>query len=493
MKYTLFTGATGLLGAYLMRDGMTVGEHYAVIARSSILESARSRIETTLARFERETGRPLPRPVVLEGDLSKPNLGLSADDLRWIRSHCDRVLHNAASLIFYRDEDTNEPYRSNVDGTRHVLDVAERSGIRVFHHVSTSYVCGLRTDRCFESELDMGQQFGNDYEKSKVESEKMVRSATFLDSLTVFRPAIIIGDSQTGYTSTYHGFFAPLKIAQALTANSSTGVVDGMPLLNSLGFSGDERKNFVPVDWVSAVMTHVMSNRSQWGKTYHLVPRNRVSVLTSLKVFEEAIKRFYKDRQRPGDRPTVGQDYDDWQKSQAVFRDQMGVYQSYWRDDPEFDDTNVREAAPHLPCPVMNFAPLLRMSKYALENGFGWPKPKPILPPVDLHEKLGQNVGQTNGNSPARMVGLQINGQGGGEWTIRVSADGSQLLALLPGLPQTRVPRLYFSQSTWQQVHHDRSAVENAIDTGAVLVEAIAENAPVSRNFIATLLKTLTA
>ena len=458
------------------------------------MESARSRIETMLARFEKEWQRPLPRPVVLEGDLSKPELGLSPEDLRWVRSHCGKVLHNAASLIFYRDEETNEPYRSNVDGTRHVLALAEKANIRVFHHVSTSYVCGLRKDRCLESELDVGQQFGNDYEKSKVEAEKMVRSASFLDSLTVFRPAIIIGDSQTGYTSTYHGFFTPLKIAHGLTASSPVGIVDGMPLLRAIGFNGTEQKNFVPVDWVSAVMTHVMTHRRHWGKAYHLVPRNRVSVLTSLKVFEEALKRFYTDKQRHDSKQWQKSGTEDgWQQPQDVFRDQMGVYQSYWRDDPTFDDTNVREAAPHLPCPTMNFAPLVRMAMFALDNGFGWPKSKPILPPVDLHEKLGQLVSRSNETAATRMLGLQINGQGGGEWTIRVTDDGTKLLTLLPGLPTTGIPRLYLNEESWLRLHRRQGTPATAIAAGAILVESFPKAGGMSPRFLENLLDALTA
>ena len=486
MKYTLFTGATGLLGAYLLRDGMLAGEHFAVVARSSFLESARSRIETTLARFEQELNRPLPRPVVLEGDLSKPDMGLSADDLRWVRSHCDRILHNAASLIFYHDEKTNEPFRSNVEGTRHVLEVAQKTGIRIFNHVSTSYVCGLRKDRCLESELDVGQQFGNDYEKSKVEAEKMVRSENF-DSLTVFRPAIIIGDSQTGYTSTYHGFFTPLKIASALAANAVVNVVDGTPLLRSLGFNGSEQKNFVPVDWVSQVMTHVLTHPRHWGKTYHLVPRNRVSVLTSMKVFEEAIRRFYKDRQWIETAP----ENEGWQTSQEVFRDQMGVYQSYWRDDPTFDDTNVREAAPHLPCPVMNFAPLLRMSMFALENGFGWPKPKPILPPVDFQERLSKLVRPASAEGQSKMFGLQMTGQGGGEWTLRVTGDGTGILNVLPGLPPTRLPRLYFSTEIWGRLNTAQMTPGDALAGGSVLIESFPECSAPSEDFFKKILGTL--
>ena len=97
-----------------------------------------------------------------------------------------------------------------------MLELCRDLGIRQFHHVSTAYVCGLRSDRCREAELDVGQIFGNDYERSKLEAETMVRQAAYLDRPTIFRPAIIVGDSESGYTSTFHGFYALLKLAHTL-------------------------------------------------------------------------------------------------------------------------------------------------------------------------------------------------------------------------------------------------------------------------------------
>lgn len=438
-KYTLFTGATGLLGAYLLRDGMSAGMSFAVLARSSKSETARGRIESILSRFERESGISLPRPVVLEGNLSEPGLGLSREDRNWVARHCDRVLHNAASLIFYNDEQTGEPEKSNVGGTRNVLELVRETGIRIFHHVSTAYVCGLRNDLCKESELDVGQEFGNDYERSKVEAEKMVRSADFLDSVTVHRPAIIIGDSQTGYTSTYHGFFTPLKVVHVFAMNSNMEVIDGKPLLAALGFSGAEKKNFVPVDWVSGVMTHVLKDRKHWDRTYNLVPRNRVTVATSTKVFEDALRRFYDGKAK---KPSGGVRLS-WEELGKTFRDQMSVYQSYWRDDPVFDDTNTRTVAPHLPCPTVHYAMLMRMSLFALENGFGWPKPQPIAPKIDIEDRfrtrrLLQTAQEAELKSVRHPIGLQINGPGGGQWTIGIeNADRPEQMAirLLPGLP----------------------------------------------------------
>ena len=101
MTYHLLTGATGLLGSYLLRDCLRAGQPIAVLVRPTRSESARQRIDTILTRWERETGSTLSRPVVFEGDLGQSDLGLDARSLRWIEANCRSVIHNAASLTFH--------------------------------------------------------------------------------------------------------------------------------------------------------------------------------------------------------------------------------------------------------------------------------------------------------------------------------------------------------------------------------------------------------
>ncbi len=91
--YLLLTGATGLLGRYLLRDLTLAGVPLAVVVRPTRWESATQRIETAMAYWERELGRALVRPVVLEGDIAEPALGLSDADFDWAASNCKSVLH----------------------------------------------------------------------------------------------------------------------------------------------------------------------------------------------------------------------------------------------------------------------------------------------------------------------------------------------------------------------------------------------------------------
>ena len=211
--HILLTGATGLVGQYLVRDLLLAGASLAVLIRPQGSASAVGRLEQLLARWDRELGRPLPRPVCIEGDISQPGLGLTQEAREWVSQNCRSLMHNAASLTFFGKDRAQEPWLSNLTGVNNVLDFCRHNGPRELHHVSTAYVCGRRPGPVLEEEVDLGQELRNDYEQSKLEAELAVRSADFFDRLTVYRPAIIVGDSRTGFTSTYHGLYSYLQFA----------------------------------------------------------------------------------------------------------------------------------------------------------------------------------------------------------------------------------------------------------------------------------------
>ena len=66
------------LAGYLLRDLLLRDMPVAVIVRPSKYESGAQRIDSGVGHWEQKWKRWLPRPVVLEGDLTKPGLGLDA-------------------------------------------------------------------------------------------------------------------------------------------------------------------------------------------------------------------------------------------------------------------------------------------------------------------------------------------------------------------------------------------------------------------------------
>lgn len=364
-RQILVTGATGLLGSYVVRDLLLAGERPLLLVRPDRKRDPATRIEAMVAAWEGELGHPLPRPTVVAGDIAAPRCGLDDDAVRDLGERCRAILHNAASLTFHGADRDGDPWRTNVGGTAHVVGLARAAGIGEFHHVSTAYVCGLRSGRVLETELDVGQRFGNDYERSKVEAETLVHGADHLRSVTIYRPAIIVGDSRSGFTSTYHGFYALARLGHTLLPRMLLGSTSGRALLRLLRIDGRDRKNFVPVDWVSQVMCHLVRTPAAHGRTFHLTHPEPVSTGTIACVVQEAVERF--SRAASPDDPDVRDER--WFADE--FRSQLGVYRSYLRCDPDFDRAATASHAGQFPCPTIDHESLLRMARFAIECDFG--------------------------------------------------------------------------------------------------------------------------
>ena len=364
-RHLLLTGATGLLGSYLVRDLLLDGQPLAVVVRGGRRESPEARMERLVGRWEIELGKRLPRPRVFDGDLTKPRCGLVAADLDWIGRHCSGLLHNAASLSFRGSDRAAEPWLSNVTGVANMLEVVRAADIEHLHHVSTAYVCGLRSGTIAEADLDVGQGFGNDYERSKVEAETMVRAAEGPTSTTVYRPSIIVGDSHTGFTSTYHGLFAVLRLGHTLLTKVALGSTSGPAILRLLGIDPNNHKNFVPVDWVSAVIAHCVQRPEARGRTFHVTHPEPVPTVAIGRLVQEAVERFSKAAS-PDDPELCDEQW--FAENLAA---QLDVYRSYFRNDPSFDRTNTDAVAGHIPCPTLDHARLIRMARYAIEEDFG--------------------------------------------------------------------------------------------------------------------------
>jgi hypothetical protein len=100
----------------------------------------------------------------------------------------------------------------------------------------------------------------------------------------------------------------------------------------------------------------------------------------------------------------------------------MQVYNSYWRDDPIFDRTNIQAACPHLPCPHVDRDVLMRLANWAIDTEFGGGRQKPIEPEFDTHSHLEGLLQTSLPDRPqaplGRLLGLQVDGHGGGQWHL---------------------------------------------------------------------------
>ena len=259
-----------------------------------------------------------------------------------------------------------------------------------------------------------------------------MRNADFLEPPTIYRPSIIVGDARTGYTTTFHGFYTPLKAVfsamHLIDPNWSTGT----PLMTALGLSGKERKNLVPVDWVSAILTRIVDRPDLHGRTYHVTSPRPVPVSLFTETMEQAVRAQMSRNDKAKPATSKGADI------VKMFMSQMQVYRTYWRDDPQFDQRNLLEAAADLPCPEMTREVLLRLIDFAIRTNFGWPRSRPILAEFDISDHLRQFLPleweAANGDGTESRIGLQINGPGGGCWELVLR--NRQLVAAKWGLSE---------------------------------------------------------
>lgn len=206
------------------------------------------------------------RAELLIGDVCDMDLGLSSLEYRALSKEVTWIHHLAG--IYFMGVDKETAHRVNVVGTKTVLDLARDAGrLERVVHWSTAMVSGDRRGTFYEEDLDVGQKFHNDYEKTKFISERMVREALRSLPITVLRPGIIVGDSRTGEIDKLDGPY----YLMVLIATNASGL--RLPLLGR----GDTPLHLVPIDYVIEAAYRVGRAEDSAGKVFHLVDPNPLS------------------------------------------------------------------------------------------------------------------------------------------------------------------------------------------------------------------------
>jgi thioester reductase-like protein len=268
----LLSGATGFLGTELLaRYLQETDRQIFAIVRADDDARAQRRIDETI---ESAFGRPGlfgGRVRALAGDMTQPGLGLDPAVAQDVAGAVDEVVHGAAAVSF--DLSLEQARAINVRGTREMLELAglchRHGGLRRFTYISTAYVAGLHKGRFGEDDLDVGQRFRNAYERSKFESEQLVRAAGEHLPVTVVRPSIIVGDSRTGWTSSFNVLYWPTR---ALARGA-------FPVLPARRRSPVD---VVSVDYVADAVRALVELPEAAGHTFHLTSARDATTIGEL-------------------------------------------------------------------------------------------------------------------------------------------------------------------------------------------------------------------
>ena len=269
MQY-LVTGATGFIGKRLVKKLL---ECKGAVVHVLIRKDSESKVKALREFCAASAARLVP----VLGDLTSKKLGVSADAIKQLKGKVDHVYHLAA--IYDLGADAASQIEVNVDGTRNTIEFAKVIEAGHFHHVSSIAAAGLYEGVFREDMFSEAENYEHPYFMTKHESEKIVRQECKLP-WSVYRPAMVVGDSSTGEMDKIDGPYYFFKLIQRMRQLLP-------PWMPSVGLEGG-RINIVPVDFVVDALNVISHQKDIANKCYHLVDPVGYRVGDVLDIFSKA-------------------------------------------------------------------------------------------------------------------------------------------------------------------------------------------------------------
>jgi NAD(P)-dependent dehydrogenase (short-subunit alcohol dehydrogenase family) len=249
------TGGTGFIGRHLIERLLKRSGKIHVLVRRESQDKFDALVE--------RVGAPKGRLVPVYGDLTKSRLGVGAAALKQLSGKVKHFFHLAAIYDLTADEESQ--VKTNVNGTRHAMQLAEAVKAGCFHHVSSIAAAGMYPGVFKEDMFDEAEGLDDPYFRTKHDSEGLVRREC-QRPFRIYRPAIVVGSSKTGEIDKIDGpyyFFRLIKKMRSI-------LPQWMP---TVGIEGS-RINVVPVDWLVDAMDHIAHKPGLDAHCFHLTDPN---------------------------------------------------------------------------------------------------------------------------------------------------------------------------------------------------------------------------
>ncbi len=262
-RETIFiTGFPGFIASRLVEILVGSETQFYLLVQPQFIEQAMQEIE----QIAELTSASLDSFVLVEGDITQPNLGISDTDLETIRFETTDIYHLAAAYDLAVSKHT--AYDVNLLGTKNVNNFARSvRQLRRYNYVSTCYVAGKREGVILETDLEHNAGFRNYYEETKYLAEIEVEKLKSEMPVTIYRPSVVVGDSHTGETAKYDGIYYLINFLRR---------APWLFRVFNIG-SAKVRLNLVPVDFVIESMAVLARDRLAIGKTVALADPNPLS------------------------------------------------------------------------------------------------------------------------------------------------------------------------------------------------------------------------
>jgi long-chain acyl-CoA synthetase len=259
LKTILLTGANGFIATHIARNILS-DEKATILAlvRADNKQTAQNKLAREWWEYPELINALGTSIKAIGGDVCQPKLGLDKTEYTKVVKKTTHIIHTAADWRFLP---LDELRKTNVQGTANIIALAKEANkhrLERLSHISTAYVAGAATGTITENQLTDQYGFFTDYEHSKYEGEQLVQAAKDELPITVFRPSMVVGDSNTGAIKTFNTFYFPLRLYL-------TGKMRVMPVSSSL------KINVVPVDYAAKTIVQLTFEPKAKGQTFHVV------------------------------------------------------------------------------------------------------------------------------------------------------------------------------------------------------------------------------
>lgn len=359
------TGSTGYIGGYIVA-GLLAGhsDSLNLLVRAKSQQEARERLWQSLQLhfvFPEFSAYLGGRVRIFLGDLTSELFGLADDEYHALVDTTDSLIHCAASL---NRKSEKQCLNVNLRGTLEVIQLARRAqnrhGLRRYSHVSTVAVAGKRQDELVQEDtsIDWGRSDYDPYARTKKFCEHMAQQLLADVPRTIFRPAIVLGDSRRPETTQF-------EMVRAF---------DVLARLPVLPLRPDDKIDIVPANYVAkAIVTLHQKNEAAHG-IYHLSSGTASQTYRQL---TDALAQAAGWR-KPMYGPALGRPFAgtvNWlaNRSGSVGRGAslLKVFWPYLAWNTVFDNSRVVAELGEAPAPFSTYAyPLLQFSR---KNKFRYP------------------------------------------------------------------------------------------------------------------------
>ena len=353
----LLTGITGAVGSWIAREALRRGLQILALVRDETDSAARIRVRSVLDIMG--AGDLNENVEIVRGDICVKELGV--DNCTDVFGHVSMIFHCAASTEF-NERNSRLSHKVNVEGTANVLKVAANLHIPICH-ISTAYIAGLRQGIVKESETDVGQAFNNIYERTKCQAEVLVNNWTLETGLPalIFRPSIVIGDSQRGRIVNFNGMYNILRLFDTIAPIIGDEEIRVVAKV-------DATKNFIPVDYLAKAVWYIIDHGI--AGTYHITNPEPLTLAQLRDIYSNLFclnGKLVDENDFRRKKPT---------RAELLYRKASSLYMPYLAAEPIFDRINTHAVLKHtnLEVPVVDTAYFVRLLEYA--KSVQWGKPQ---------------------------------------------------------------------------------------------------------------------